>query len=95
VYVAQKAATSTPSLGFGRIAKPLRGGGGGPTIGTGSVLAPISGGGASNQLNKLQSEEGGYVTKSYKMITKYKPGVCFNSSNGELFYCLVMWYGLT
>jgi len=53
---AQKAAASTP-LSFGRIAKPLRGGGGGPTT-TGSAPHPISGGGA-NPLARLQAEETG------------------------------------
>lgn len=55
-YTAQKAAASSP-LNFGRIAKPLRGGGGGPTS-TGSELQPISGGGA-NPLARLQAEETG------------------------------------
>ncbi|KAJ7582684.1 kinesin heavy chain [Mycena floridula] len=54
---AQKVATSS-TIGFGRIAKPLRGGGGvgAPT----SVPVPISGGGASaNPLSRLQNEEAG------------------------------------
>ena len=53
---AQKAAASTP-LSFGRIAKPLRGGGGGPPA-TGSAPHPITGGGA-NPLARLQAEETG------------------------------------
>ncbi|KAI0062276.1 kinesin heavy chain [Artomyces pyxidatus] len=54
---AQKAAT-TSTLSFGRIAKPLRGGGGsGPTPVAGPT--PIAGGGASaNPLARLQNEEG-------------------------------------
>ncbi|KAK0459753.1 kinesin heavy chain [Desarmillaria tabescens] len=55
---AQKAAT-TSSLTFGRIAKPLRGGGG--TAPPTSVPVPISGGGGSNAnpLARLQNEETG------------------------------------
>lgn len=57
---AQKAASASP-LTFGRIAKPLRGGGGSgnPT----SVPVPITGGGGSsaNPVSRLQSEESGYV----------------------------------
>ncbi|KAK0483645.1 kinesin heavy chain [Armillaria novae-zelandiae] len=59
---AQKAAT-TPSLNFGRIAKPLRGGGG--TAPLTSVPVPISGGGGSNAnpLARLQNEETGSGAK--------------------------------
>ncbi|KAK0228557.1 kinesin heavy chain [Armillaria fumosa] len=59
---AQKAAT-TSSLNFGRIAKPLRGGGG--TAPPTSVPVPISGGGGSNAnpLARLQSEETGSGAK--------------------------------
>ncbi|KAF9792784.1 kinesin heavy chain [Thelephora terrestris] len=53
---AQKAVASSP-LTFGRIAKPLRGGGGGPTT-TAGAPQPISGGGA-NPLTRLQAEETG------------------------------------
>lgn len=56
---AQKAASTSP-LTFGRIAKPLRGGGGSgnPT----SVPVPISGGGGSaNPLARVQGEDAGYV----------------------------------
>ncbi|KAI3610443.1 kinesin heavy chain [Moniliophthora roreri] len=56
---AQKAASSP--LSFGRIAKPLRGGGG--SVPLSSVPVPISGGGGSassaNPLSRLQSEEAG------------------------------------
>lgn len=60
-FTAQKAATS-PALSFGRIAKPLRGGGGAAAAGV-SIGTPISGGGVSgsNPLTRLQNEEGGYV----------------------------------
>ncbi|EIM90052.1 kinesin heavy chain [Stereum hirsutum FP-91666 SS1] len=51
---AQKAA-ATSSLSFGRIAKPLRGGGGAPTAGG---PTPISGGQSGNPLSRLQNEEG-------------------------------------
>ncbi|KAF7304924.1 Kinesin heavy chain [Mycena kentingensis (nom. inval.)] len=54
---AQKTASSSP-LSFGRIAKPLRGGGGagpGPT--------PITGGGA-NPLTRVQNEDGGAAQKT-------------------------------
>ncbi|KAK0197092.1 kinesin heavy chain [Armillaria mellea] len=59
---AQKAAT-TSSLTFGRIAKPLRGGGG--TAPPTSVPVPISGGGGSNAnpLARLQNEETGSGAK--------------------------------
>ncbi|KIM87108.1 hypothetical protein PILCRDRAFT_95952 [Piloderma croceum F 1598] len=53
---AQKAASSSP-LSFGRIAKPLRGGGGASAAPAGPV--PISGGGAANPLTRIQNEEGG------------------------------------
>lgn len=54
---AQKAASSSP-LNFGRIAKPLRGGGG--TGAPASIPTPISGGGGSaNPLARLQNEDGG------------------------------------
>ncbi|KAF9464722.1 kinesin heavy chain [Collybia nuda] len=56
---AQKAAASSP-LNFGRIQKPLRGGGGGG-LASASIPTPITGGGASaiNPLTRLQNEEGG------------------------------------
>ncbi|KAF7338258.1 Kinesin heavy chain [Mycena venus] len=56
---AQKTASSSP-LNFGRIAKPLRGGGG---MGApASIPTPISGGGGSaNPLTRIQNEDGGYV----------------------------------
>lgn len=53
---AQKAVASTP-LNFGRIAKPLRGGGGVPTTTVGAPQ-PMSGGGA-NPLTRLQADEMG------------------------------------
>ncbi|EEB95544.1 hypothetical protein MPER_05468, partial [Moniliophthora perniciosa FA553] len=55
---AQKAASSP--LSFGRIAKPLRGGGGSMPLS--SVPVPISGGGSAssaNPLSRLQAEEAG------------------------------------
>ncbi|KAJ7155943.1 kinesin heavy chain [Mycena crocata] len=56
---AQKAASSSP-LNFGRIAKPLRGGGG--TGAPASIPTPITGGGGSaNPLTRIQNEDGGYV----------------------------------
>ena len=62
--LAQKAVASS-SLNFGRIAKPLRGGGGG---GTGAVSAPTlpttlpsSSGGPSNPIARLQNEDAGWV----------------------------------
>ena len=54
--LAQKAVASS-SLNFGRIAKPLRGGGG-----TGAVSAqtlPSSGGGPANPIARLQNEDAG------------------------------------
>ena len=54
---AQKAAGSSP-LNFGRIAKPLRGGGG-ASAATADGPIPISGGGAANPLTRIQNEEGG------------------------------------
>lgn len=58
--VAQKAANSSP-LNFGRIAKPLRGGGGASAGPTGGPI-PISGGGGGSTLARLQNEEAGCVT---------------------------------
>ncbi|KAJ7046801.1 kinesin heavy chain [Mycena alexandri] len=54
---AQKTASSSP-LNFGRIAKPLRGGGG---MGApASIPTPITGGGgSSNPLTRIQNEDGG------------------------------------
>jgi hypothetical protein len=57
IPIAQKAAT-TSSLSFGRIAKPLRGGGG---TGTAAAPSPISGGGSANPLARVAGEEGGCV----------------------------------
>ncbi|KAF5380963.1 hypothetical protein D9615_003970 [Tricholomella constricta] len=55
---AQKATTASP-LTFGRIAKPLRGGGGAVPP-AGPMPAAIGGGvGSANPLTRLQSEEGG------------------------------------
>lgn len=59
--LAQRAA-STTSLSFGRIAKPLRGGGG--AVPTTSPIAPqagfsLAGGGMSNPLARVQNEEAG------------------------------------
>jgi kinesin family protein 5 len=57
VCTAQKAVNASP-LTFGRIAKPLRGGGGALP---GSMPMPLSGGGGAstaNPLTRLQSEEG-------------------------------------
>lgn len=50
---------ASSSLNFGRIAKPLRGGGG-----TGAVSAqtlPSSGGGPANPIARLQNEDAGFV----------------------------------
>lgn len=61
---AQKAATSSP-LGFGRIAKPLRGGGG--LAASTSVPVPIAGGGGAsnaNPLARLQNEEAGSAKRA-------------------------------
>ncbi|RDB21391.1 Kinesin heavy chain [Hypsizygus marmoreus] len=55
---AQKAATASP-LTFGRIAKPLRGGGGGGH--PASIPIPITGGGSANPMARLQNEESGWV----------------------------------
>ena len=65
-YTAQKAASSSP-LTFGRIAKPLRGGGGASAAPAGPV--PVSGGGAANPLARIQNEEGGYAN-----FAKFIPG---------------------
>jgi len=65
-------------LNFGRIAKPLRGGGGAPA--PGGMPIPISGGGASNPLSRLQKD---YVlqralgvvegTQKEALISKVRP----------------------
>ncbi|KAJ7343437.1 kinesin heavy chain [Mycena albidolilacea] len=59
---AQKTASSSP-LNFGRIAKPLRGGGG---VGApASIPTPISGGGGSaNPLTRIQNEDGGIAKRA-------------------------------
>jgi kinesin family member 5 len=55
--LAQKAAAASP-LSFGRIAKPLRGGGGSqqPSVGATSNITP--GGSNANPLSRIQNEEG-------------------------------------
>ncbi|TCD71885.1 hypothetical protein EIP91_000017 [Steccherinum ochraceum] len=55
---AQKAAISAP-LGFGRIAKPLRGGGGASSSAPTTSPNPSLGGGSANPLARLQNEEAG------------------------------------
>ena len=52
---AQKAAVSSP-LSFGRIAKPLRGGGGASTTNAGSTSPPVGASGA-NPLARVQNDE--------------------------------------
>ena len=49
-------------LNFGRIAKPLRGGGG--TGGVSAQPSPSSGGGPANPIARLQNEDTGCVTIS-------------------------------
>jgi kinesin family member 5 len=56
--IAQKAAAST-TLNFGRIAKPLRGGGGSASTPTNTAPTPLAGGGGGNPIARLQSEETG------------------------------------
>jgi len=57
---AQKA-SSGPALSFGRIAKPLRGGGGSAAVAGTTIPAAVSGGNMSSAspLARLQNEEGG------------------------------------
>ncbi|KAH8106973.1 kinesin heavy chain [Cristinia sonorae] len=59
---AQKAATSSP-LSFGRIAKPLRGGGGASVSAANTSPNPGLGGGSANPLARLQNEEAGSGSK--------------------------------
>jgi kinesin family member 5 len=66
--LAQKSATSS-SLNFGRIAKPLRGGGGVPA----STPTPITGGTSASPLARLQNEDTGYVVSPVP--------VCYRISN--------------
>ena len=56
VFCSAQKATSSSSLNFGRIAKPLRGGGGAPPA---STPTPIAGGGISNPLTRIQNDEAG------------------------------------
>jgi len=53
---AQKAVASS-SLNFGRIAKPLRGGGG--TVAVSAQTLPSSGGGPANPIARLQNDDAG------------------------------------
>lgn len=66
IFLAQKAVASSP-LNFGRIAKPLRGGGG-----TGLVSAQISpsssGGPSANPITRLQNEEAGCVVIAFFFV---------------------------
>ncbi len=90
--IAAKASTASP-LGFGRIQKPLRGGGG---AAPGSIPVPITGGGGSaNPLARLQTEESGYVNLvsipqvSLLMRKNYPFRQSYNSS-GELKFSFIM-----
>lgn len=58
--LAQKAATSSP-LSFGRIAKPLRGGGGANASVTSNSPNSSASSGSANPLTRLQNEEAGLV----------------------------------
>ena len=58
ILLAQKAVASS-SLNFGRIAKPLRGGGGTGAVSTQTL--PSSGGGPANPIARLQNEDAGWV----------------------------------
>ena len=60
--LAQKAVASS-SLNFGRIAKPLRGGGGTGAFSAQTLPAtlPSSGGGPANPIARLQNEDAGWV----------------------------------
>jgi kinesin family protein 5 len=75
--LAQKAASSSP-LNFGRIAKPLRGGGGGAPTTSVAMPSPVSGGG----LARLQNEEGCvfFVFKCLS-LTVYPSGRAVGSCN--------------
>ncbi|KAH9951940.1 kinesin heavy chain [Amylocystis lapponica] len=59
---AQKAASSSP-LNFGRIAKPLRGGGGAAASAGTAGTSPTMATGSANPLARLQNEEGGSGAK--------------------------------
>ena len=59
-WTAQKTTTSS-SLNFGRIAKPLRGGGGASA----SPPTPIAGGSSASPLSRLQNEDAGYVLYAF------------------------------
>lgn len=61
---AQKAASSSP-LSFGRIAKPLRGGGGNAAAITGTGPSPTAG--SANPLARLQNEDSGCVFGRLRM----------------------------
>ena len=66
-WCAAQKASVTSTLSFGRIAKPLRGGGGTSAMGTTNAApTPITGGGisTSNPLARLQNDDAGYVTIS-------------------------------
>lgn len=61
---AQKAASSSP-LSFGRIAKPLRGGGGNAAAITSTGPSPTAG--SANPLARLQNEDSGCVFARLRM----------------------------
>ena len=63
ILLAQKAVTSTP-LNFGRIAKPLRGGGGGVS----TQPLPSTGGGSVNPITRLQNDDAGYVVIAFLFV---------------------------
>lgn len=61
MIIAQKASTG-PALSFGRIAKPLRGGGGSAAaagVSSGPVPATVTGSHSATLLARLQNDEGG------------------------------------
>ncbi|KAF8350691.1 kinesin heavy chain [Amanita rubescens] len=60
---AQKAAAASP-LSFGRIAKPLRGGGGSQQPPIGATTSITSSGSNANPLSRIQNEEGGSAKRA-------------------------------
>ncbi|KAG8901134.1 hypothetical protein FRB99_005550, partial [Tulasnella sp. 403] len=80
---------STASLSFGRIAKPLRGGGGGTTggtlpVSTGSSQSSYASGGSASPFARLQSEEGSLkMTTSVSGTTSRKPSGSSTHSAGH------------
>ncbi|KIY43537.1 putative kinesin-1 [Fistulina hepatica ATCC 64428] len=79
---AQKTVNS-PVLGFGRIAKPLRGGGGGATLlSTSAVPSVVSG----NPITRLQNEDAGFRNTCFVSVRLLRCAGCSGAKRASWFF---------